>query len=87
MKNEWHWGNVLCNYSTKSEKCQTKGVIIVTSKEQLHLNMCYANLKAALDELALIRDKDRVLARIQNQFYVIEDTLHQYVGPVKKGVQ
>ena len=55
-----------------------------TVKEQHRLNECYANFKAALDELAQIKNKDSVLIRLQHQFYCIEDTLHQYVGPSKK---
>lgn len=49
------------------------------------MNACYANIKAALDELAQVKNKDRELIHIQHQFYVIEDTLHQYVGPYKEG--
>lgn len=48
------------------------------------MNRCYADLKAALDELALIEHKDFVLTAVQHKLYGIEDTLHQYVGPVKK---
>ena len=48
------------------------------------MNACYANFKAALDELAQIQNKDGILTRLQHQFYSIEDTLHQYVGPCKK---
>ena len=55
-----------------------------TPKEQHRLNTCYANFKAALDELAQVQNKDHVLIRLQHQFYSIEDTLHQYVGPYKK---
>lgn len=51
------------------------------------MNACYANFKTALDELAQIQHKDSVLIHIQRQFYNIEDTLHQYVGPHKKGVK
>lgn len=55
-----------------------------TAKEQHKMNACYANFKAALDELAQIQNKDGILTRLQHQFYSIEDTLHQYVGPCKK---
>ena len=55
-----------------------------TKHEQHRMNTCYANFKAALDELAQIKNKDSVLIHIQRQFYSIEDTLHQYIGPSKK---
>ena len=55
-----------------------------TKREQHRMNTCYANFKAALDELAQIKNKDSVLIHIQLQFYSIEDTLHQYIGPSKK---
>lgn len=61
------------------------GGLNFTAKEQYRLNACYANIKAALDELAQVKNKDRELIHIQHQFYVIEDTLHQYVGPYKEG--
>lgn len=59
----------------------------MTKGEQIRLNACYANLKSALDELALIQHKDSVLIHVQHQFYTIEDILHQYVGPYKKEVK
>ena len=58
--------------------------VTFTAAEQHRLNRCYAYLKAALDELALVEHKDTVLIGIQRKFYGMEDTLHQYVGPTGK---
>ena len=58
-----------------------------TAHEQHRLNRCYVNLKAALDELARIENKDTTLINLQRKFYTIEDILHQYVQPVKKGAK
>ena len=55
-----------------------------TPAEQHRINRCYAYLKAALDELALVEHKDSVLISVQHRFYSMEDTLHQYVGPAQK---
>ena len=57
---------------------------MLTAVEQHRINKCYANLKAALDELALIQHKDSALIAVQHKLYNIEDTLHQYVGPSKE---
>ena len=57
---------------------------MLTPVEQHRINKCYANLKAALDELALIQHKDSALIAVQHKMYSMEDTLHQYVGPSKK---
>ena len=54
-----------------------------TPEEQHKMNNAYAYMKSALDELALILNKDSVLIKTQRTMYSIEDTLHQYVGPVK----
>lgn len=44
-------------------------------------------MKAALDEIAQIEHKDTTLINVQHKFYALEDTLHQYVGPVRKEKQ
>lgn len=58
--------------------------MMLTPKEQHRLNTCYAQLKEALDELALIQNKDATLINVQRKMYGLEDTLHQYVGPTRK---
>ena len=56
----------------------------MTPNEQYRLNTCYVNLKAALDELAQIQHKDSALTAVQHKLYAIEDTLHQYIGPIRR---
>ena len=58
-----------------------------TAVEQHRINKCYAHMKAALDELAQILHKDSALITVQHNMYCMEDTLHQYVIPVKKEAQ
>ena len=58
-----------------------------TANEQHRLNRCYANIKAALDELARLEHKDYGLISVQHKMYDIEDILHQYVGPTNEGVK
>ena len=59
----------------------------LTAAEQHRMNKCYAYMKAALDELALIQHKDYTLIAVQHRMYNMEDTLHQYVGPSKEEAQ
>ena len=57
----------------------------LTVIEQHKLHRCYANIKSALDELATVEHKDYGLVAVQRKLYDIEDIMHQYVGPTKKG--
>ena len=56
----------------------------MTAQDQLHINAAYADIKAALDELAQTRNKDRVLEHMQAKLYALEDTIYEYVGPVRR---
>ena len=56
----------------------------MTAQDQMHINAAYASIKAALDEIAMARNKDRVLEHMQNKLYAMEDTLYEYVAPIRR---
>lgn len=58
----------------------------MTRRDQMRINRAYANIKAALDELAQIPGKDKYLQHMQAKLYAMEDVIYQYVAPVMKEV-
>lgn len=55
--------------------------------DQLRIQVAYTRIKDALDEVALIRNKDSMLINVQHTLYRLEDVLHQYIIPTKEGKQ
>lgn len=47
--------------------------------DQGRINVAYAKLHEALNEICQIRDKDVHLLHVQHEMYVMEDTLYQYM--------
>ena len=47
--------------------------------DQHRINVAYAKLHEALNEICQIRDKDVHLLHVQHEMYVMEDTLYQYM--------
>lgn len=58
----------------------------MTKREQRRIDSAYANVKAALDEIAQVLDKDKYLIGVQSTLYALEDTLYQYVSDDKRRV-
>lgn len=56
----------------------------MTKAEQLRVRTAYIKVKDALDEIAQIRTKDAMLTNVQHSLYRLEDTLWQYMGPMKE---
>ena len=54
----------------------------MTRTDQLQINLAYASIKAALDALALVREKDNYIAHMLRTLYAMEDTIHEYVAPI-----
>lgn len=55
------------------------------NNDQLRIQVAYTRIKDALDEVALIRNKDSMLINVQHTLYRLEDVLHQYIIPTKEG--
>lgn len=56
----------------------------MTREDKDHINAAYAALHDALNEVCMVRDKDRVLIHMQNVLYALEDTLYEYIGTEDK---
>lgn len=58
----------------------------MTRSDQMHINTAYASIRDALNELAQVTPmgKDKYLQRVQHLLYDMEDTIHQYVGPIRE---
>ena len=46
--------------------------------DKFHLLDCYVNVRAALDDILKVQQKDKYLIQIQSALYKMEDMLFQY---------
>lgn len=56
----------------------------MTREEQTHVDNAYANVYAAMNELAQVFNKDKYLIQIQSALYKMEDMLYQYATDPEK---
>lgn len=55
----------------------------MAAQDSLHLKMGYVKLHEALNELQMVYAKDNIIAHMVRTMGAMEDTLFEYVMPVK----
>lgn len=56
----------------------------VANQDRRRLNMAYNKLHEALDELLRVTTKDNIIAHMVRTMGAMEDTLYEYVTPIRR---
>ena len=59
----------------------------VVYEDQRHINRAYTLYRLFMAELLQVRETDNILDRIKRTMYTVEDTLHEYVAEIPRGME
>lgn len=59
----------------------------VLYEDQRHINRAYTLYRLFMAEMLQVRDADNILDRIRRNMYTTEDTLHEYVAAIPRGME